>query len=106
IRAARTAASSRAALPIRGSRLARPAGDGASAVDLAGSMGHLLLRASAKSAYPALVRHQRLFQVGLAEVRPEGGRAVELRVGTLPEQEIAQPHLARGSDAQVGIGET
>jgi hypothetical protein len=41
---------------------------------------------------------------GFAEVRPEGVGEVELGVGQLPEQEVAQAQLAAGADHQVGIG--
>ena len=39
----------------------------------------------------------------LVEVRPVGRRAVQLRVGPLPDQEIADPQFAGGADDEIGI---
>ena len=44
-----------------------------------------------------------LEQVVAAKVGPERRRDPELGVRDLPEQEIADPHLARGADQEVGI---
>lgn len=41
----------------------------------------------------------------LPEIRPERAGEVELRVGGLPEQEVAGPLYAAGPDDQVGAGE-
>ena len=43
-------------------------------------------------------------EVDAAEVGPERLAEVELRVGALPEQEAAEPLLARGADHEVGVG--
>ena len=42
-------------------------------------------------------------EIGLAEVRPQGRREDELRVGALPQQEVAGALLTAGADDQVGI---
>src|SRR5271170_2522432 len=46
----------------------------------------------------------RLFQVFLAEIRPQRVDEHQLGVGTLPQHEIADALLAAGADQQVGIG--
>src|SRR5579883_1735424 len=45
------------------------------------------------------------FELLLAEVGPQDGRGVVLAVGRLPDEEVAQAHLARRPDHQVGIGQ-
>src|SRR3546814_3958129 len=45
-----------------------------------------------------------LFEVALVEVGPQLVDEDELAVGRLPEQEVAEPLLARGADHQIGIG--
>ena len=40
----------------------------------------------------------------LAEVRPQRVGDPDLGVGDLPEQEVADAHLAAGADQQIGIG--
>src|SRR2546421_2039769 len=66
-------------------RAAARARDSASA--LAASIGDLL-GAGAENAHPAPVPCQRLIEVGAPKIRPERRRAVKLRVGGLPEQEV------------------
>src|SRR5580704_7976605 len=46
----------------------------------------------------------RLFQVLLAEIRPQRVDEHQLGVGTLPQHEIADALLAAGADQQVGVG--
>src|SRR5215216_53622 len=46
----------------------------------------------------------RLFQMVLAEIRPQRVDEHQLGIGTLPEQKIADALLAAGADQQVGIG--
>src|SRR5205823_8739528 len=45
-------------------------------------------------------------EVGIGEIWPERLGAVELGVGRLPEQEVAEAHLAGGAYHQVRIGQT
>lgn len=47
---------------------------------------------------------QRLEQFVAVEVRPVGRRGVVLGVGRLPQQEVAQAHLARRANHQVWVG--
>ena len=51
----------------------------------------------------ALEGDQCLEVVGLSEVGPQRVREEELRVRRLPQQEVAQPQLAAGSDEQVRV---
>src|SRR4029077_20590772 len=46
----------------------------------------------------------RLFQVLLAEIRPQRVDGHQLGVGRRPQQEIADALLAAGADQQVGVG--
>ena len=39
------------------------------------------------------------------EIRPQHGRDVELRIGQLPQHEVADALLTGGTDQQVGIGD-
>src|SRR5262245_47422956 len=55
---------------------------------------------------PLLEERQRLNVLALAEVRPQRLRHVHLGVGQLPEEEVADAHLAAGADQQVGVGHT
>src|SRR5436305_1348047 len=56
------------------------------------------------AALPALVGQDRLEQVLAPEVGPQGLRHPDLRVGDLPEQEVADAQLAGGADEEVGVG--
>src|ERR1700674_6086234 len=68
------------------------------------SIGDLLWpRAEATDA--PLVGGDRLIEVGVGEIGPERLGAVELGVRRLPEQEIAESHLAGGADHEVRIGQ-
>ena len=51
-----------------------------------------------------LICENGLEQVPLAEVGPQRVGDPDLRVRDLPEQEVADPHLAARPDQQVGIG--
>src|SRR5262249_57969280 len=55
---------------------------------------------------PLLEECQRLEVLALAEVGPQRLRDVHLGVGELPEEEVADAHLAAGADQQVGVGHT
>ncbi len=46
---------------------------------------------------------QRLVEGGRAEVRPQAVGEHELRVGGLPDEEVADPLLAAGADDEVGV---
>ena len=59
----------------------------------------------AKPAFSALEVLQRLDVFLLPKIRPHFVTEVELGVGGLPEQEVAEPQLAACSDEQVGAGE-
>src|SRR6476620_1529549 len=75
-----------------------------------GSTPHRLpeSRPTARSAPEATVatgiRPQCAQEVHVAEVRPVRLAEVELGGGALPEQEAAEPLLARGADDEVGVG--
>src|SRR5439155_1275276 len=57
----------------------------------------------AEATLALLIESQRLEELALAEIRPERVGDVDLRVGDLPEEEVAEAHLAAGPDEQVGI---
>src|SRR3546814_9075252 len=44
---------------------------------------------------------ERRREIGRFEIRPQNVGKIQLGIGRLPEQEIRQPHLARGADEQV-----
>src|SRR5260221_3021965 len=46
----------------------------------------------------------RLLEVALGKIGPQRVGEAELRIGRLPEQEIADPLLAAGADDEIGIG--
>src|SRR3989440_585936 len=95
---------SSAALPIRGSMLDRSLRLGLAAPRSAAAMLNLL-GTRAESPDSTVEGVDRLGEIGFTEVGPECGGAVELGVGCLPEQGVAQPHLAGRPDDQVGIGQ-
>ncbi len=57
-----------------------------------------------EAAIALCVGGQRGVEFGLSEVRPQAVREVELRVGRLPEHEVADADLATRADEQIGIG--
>ena len=59
---------------------------------------------AAVAALALLVVEDRLEQVPAAEVGPQRVGDPDLGVGDLPEQEVADAHLAAGADQQIGIG--
>ena len=62
-----------------------------------------LLSCFAEATLPMLVVEDRLVEIALTEVGPKEIHEAELRVGQLPEQEVADPLFATGTDEQVGI---
>src|SRR5215472_6179229 len=54
-------------------------------------------------ARPALELRDRAVEIRRPEIRPEGRRDEELRVGDLPQEEVGDPHLAAGADQEIGI---
>lgn len=58
---------------------------------------HFLLERPETSLAFAVV-DERLGEVVTAEIGPECGRDINFGVGELPEQEVAQAHLAAGAD--------
>jgi len=70
-------------------------------------IGGIAVKVVSLDAEPALTRGvgaERAEEVDATEGGPVGVAEVELGVGALPEQEPAEPLLARGPDDQVGIG--
>ena len=59
--------------------------------------------APAEAPLAAGVLGQRLVERRLVEVRPQLVAEVQLGVGALPEQEVADAQLARGADQQLGV---
>src|SRR5438552_2924809 len=57
----------------------------------------------AKLPLPRVERGDALDQVGLVEIRPQGGGEVELGVRRLPDQEIRYPLLPGGANHEVGL---
>src|SRR5215472_16768276 len=64
-----------------------------------------LRRRLAEASLALLVALERLHELALAEVGPEGLRDVDLGVRELPEEEVAHAHLAARPDEEVGIGD-
>src|SRR5687767_3108329 len=62
-------------------------------------------RYATEAPFTPLIFVDRLKEMLTPEVRPQHGRDVKFGVGELPEQEVADPLLARGPDQQVGIGQ-
>src|SRR6185437_287949 len=52
---------------------------------------------------PAIISY-RLFEVHLPEIRPQRRGKHELRIGALPQQEVADPLFAAGPDQQIRVG--
>jgi hypothetical protein len=61
---------------------------------------------AAKAALATSIVFQRRDQFRFAEIRPKGVGDVDLGVGNLPEQEVADAQLAAGAHQQVGIRNT
>src|SRR3989304_993144 len=99
---ARTRGMPTAAVASRVTSKAAPcSGAGVDAV----SGGRVGLSEAAEAPRPLGVGLQRPVHLGLVEVGPVGGRAVELGVGRLPEEEVGDAHLAGGSGPPVGGGQ-
>ena len=60
---------------------------------------------SAETAVPRRVDFAGMPQMPPVEIGPERVEKDKLRVSGLPEQEIRQPLLARGTDPQVDVGD-
>src|SRR5207245_11768707 len=99
---ASTTAMSTAAVAIRTTMFERrgaASGGSAGLVASATSMGDLL-GARAEATNAPLVRRNRLIEVGIGEIGPEGLGAIELRVRRLPQEEVAKSHFAGGAHHQ------
>src|SRR5690606_32418022 len=62
-----------------------------------------LLAGTAETAFARTVRGNRLFERKLIEIGPQRVGEIQLRIGKLPEQEIADALLAAGADEQIGL---
>src|ERR1700761_5544499 len=60
-----------------------------------------LVAGPAKAAFAAGVVIDRALQTDLIEVRPQGFGEIQLGIGQLPQQEIADAELAAGTDEQI-----
>src|SRR4051812_46692403 len=58
----------------------------------------------AKSPIPRRERSDRLVQMLFAKIRPERVTDIQLSVADLPEEIVADAHLAGGADEQIRIG--
>ena len=65
----------------------------------------VILAEAAVAAFPLLEFRNAFQQLQASEVGPQCLRHVDLGVGELPEQEVAEPHLAAGANHQVRIGQ-
>src|SRR5579884_2183448 len=54
---------------------------------------------------PGLKGRDRLEEMDLLEVRPVDVGEVQLRVGDLPQEEVAEPLLAPGADQEIRVGQ-
>src|SRR5258708_40208945 len=104
MRADSTRALSRAAVAIRIGILERrlTTTGGGPALASATSIGDLL-RPGPESAHAALVGGEGLVEIRSADIRPLRLGTVELGLGRLPEEAIAETHLPRRADDQVRI---
>src|ERR1700751_2653629 len=66
-------------------------------------MGMIVVVQPAVTALALLVLRNALEQVMAAEIRPQRGCDIDLCVGQLPEQEVAEPHLPAGAHDQVRV---
>jgi len=64
-----------------------------------------LLANHAEAPFPPLVVGDGVIQLLPAKIRPEAVADVDLRIGKLPEEKIADPELSACADQQVGIGD-
>src|SRR5205085_122577 len=64
-----------------------------------------LLAGAAETALPALEFVDRVEELPLAEVRPKRVRDVDLGVSDLPQEEVADAHLAAGTDQEIRVGD-
>src|SRR5690606_34753476 len=55
----------------------------------------------AKAPLPHCETGQRLLEMAWREIRPQHVGEPHFRVGRLPQQEVRQPHFARGADQQI-----
>src|SRR5512145_3057187 len=60
---------------------------------------------AAEASLPLLEEGERLEVLALAELRPHALADVDLGVGELPQEEVADAHLAAGADEQVRVGD-
>src|SRR5260221_628889 len=65
----------------------------------------LVLGPASKAADARSVVGQRRFEVFLTEIRPQRFGYEHLRVGRLPQQEVAHASFAGGADDEVGVGQ-
>src|SRR4051794_30965827 len=63
-----------------------------------------LLAGTSEAAFAAAVGLDRGIEGRRVEIGPQRVGEVELAVGELPEQEVADPLLAAGADEQIGLG--
>ena len=66
-------------------------------------LGHLF-RGFAESAFAVLIVGDGAVQLFGGEIGPEDVGEIEFAVGTLPQEEIAQPELASGANEEFGVG--
>src|SRR6185503_8499593 len=83
----------------------RPGAGACHSVDGAQPLAVDLLRCSTEASLALLEIGERLEVLTLAEIRPQRVGDVDLGVGELPEEEVADAHLAAGPDEQVRIGD-
>src|SRR5438874_1901856 len=83
----------------------RDPGAGTARRGAGGILDMLFREDAAELAVPAAELDQGLVERLLVEVGPQGGRGVVFGVGRLPDEEIAQAHLACRAHDQVGIGQ-
>ena len=60
---------------------------------------------AAKAAVALLIIENGVQQIGAPEIRPQRFGDVQLGIGDLPQQEIADAHFAGGPDQKIGIGQ-
>ena len=97
---AATAAGTATTQPPRSAAYSASAASGTASTTRRDELAHR----RAEPSLAAGVGVQRGLELGAAEVGPERGRELELRVGRLPQQEVRHAHLAARADDQVGVG--
>ena len=60
---------------------------------------------AAVTAFALLIFGDAFEQVHAIEVGPEGGYDVDLSVGELPQEKVAEAHFATSADYEIGIGQ-